>query len=194
MPDSRFPAPDSRLPHSASARVGIALLMGASAMLFAGGLGAMIVLWRSHNGFAALPPPPVGMTLVATLVLGLATFSCWFAGRLLAAGQRGSAANGLYVAFLLTLGFVGIQLADCFGEHPVTLTIASNLFHALFWLLTLLHLLHALLALLMLGKLAGQSWKGTLPSEEKGGLDWIINWMLYLLAVWLVLMLVMFVI
>jgi heme/copper-type cytochrome/quinol oxidase subunit 3 len=168
--------------------------MGASAMLFAGGLGAMIVLWHSHNGFAALPPPPVGMSLVATLVLVMATFCCWFAGQLLAAGRRGSGANGLYVAFLLTVAFVGIQLADRFGEYSATLALATNLFHALFWFLTLLHLLHVVIALLMLGRLAVQSWKGTLPTEEKGGIDWAINWMLYLLAVWLVLMLVMFII
>lgn len=182
------------LPSSASARVGIALMMGASAMLFAGGLGAFIVLWHSHNGFATLQPPPVGMSLVATLSLGLATFSCWFAGRLLAAGQKGNVANGIYVSLLFTGAFVGVQVADRFGEFSQALSLNTNVFHALYSFLTLLHLIHALLALLMLGRLGLQSWKGTLEMEGRGMLDGAINWLLYLLAVWLVLMLLMFII
>lgn len=179
---------------SAAARVGIALMMGASTMLFAGGLGAFIVLWHSHNGFSTLQPPPVGMSLVATLSLGLATFSCWFAGRLLAVGHKGNAANGVYVSFLFTGTFVGVQLTDRFGEFSTALSLNTNLFHALYSFLTLLHLMHAVFALLMLGRLGLQSWKGTLEIEGRGVLDGAINWMLYLLAVWLVLMLLMFII
>jgi len=176
------------------ARVGVALAMAASAMMFAGGIAVFIVLWFGQNGFATLQPPPVGMALVATLALGLATFTLWFAGRLLAAGNWGNAANGVLVSFLLTAVFVGVQLADRFGEFSHALRVGSNVFHALFSFLTLLHLLHALLALLVLGRLEVQGRNGTIITEGRGLMDGAINGMLYLLAVWLVLMLLMFII
>ncbi|MCE7935514.1 MAG: hypothetical protein DYG96_13130 [Chlorobi bacterium CHB2] len=175
-------------------RVGVALMIGASAVLFAGGLAAFFVLWSSRQVDATLPPLPVGMSLISTVAIGLAAFCCWFASRLLASGQRGNAANGVYVALLCTGAFVGVQLAERFGESSGAVPPSANVLHALFGFLTLLHLLHAILALLMLGRLGLQSWNGTLETEGRGMLDGTTNWMLYLLAVWLVLMLLMFVV
>lgn len=105
------PPPPPAGPPVSNARLGLVVFIGSEVMLFAGLMGAYLVL---RYGSPAWPPPgqprlPRAVTSANTAVLLLSAVTAWRAWRGIRAGDRVRLRRGLAVTALLGAAFLGVQ-------------------------------------------------------------------------------------
>ncbi len=180
--------PPPGAPPVSNARLGILMFIGAETMLFAGLMGAYLLL---RYGSAVWPPPgqprlPLMVTAGNTAALTASAVTAWRAWRAIRAGDRARLRSGLTATALLGCLFLAVQGGEWLRlvRHGLSL---SNTYGATFAALIGLHGAHVLgaVAWIVAVRLRAGGWRYSArrhQSVELASIYWI-----FVCGLWLVL-------
>jgi cytochrome c oxidase subunit 3 len=151
-----------RRPLIDNARLGMLIFLAAETMLFAGLVGAFLVL---RLGAQVWPPPfqprlPVEVTGINTLVLLASSLTLTRALRALSRGDQSGLIRGLGLTALLGLTFLAVQGYEWARLIHFGLTVSSGAYGTTFYTLIGAHGLHVLAALTWLAAVLGRARGG----------------------------------
>ena len=141
--------------------IGMMIALGSWAMMFAAlffvylGLRAQALAWPPPG----LPPLPLVLPGINTLVIIVSSFTLVQALKVLRAGDRRRALRLMGVTFGLGLTFVALQLQLWRGLWLEGITFQTGTLGTVFYGLTILHALHVAAGLLVLGYLWVTVWR-----------------------------------
>jgi len=168
--DESFPfrEPDRR-PLIDNARLGMLIFLGAETMLFAGLIGAFLVL---RLGAQVWPPPfqprlPVGVTGVNTLILLASSLTMTRALRAIRRGDGDGLTAGLVQTALLGLIFLTVQGYEWARLVHFGLTVSSGAYGATFYTLIGAHGVHVFAAVVWLSVVLVLALKGRFTAQRR---------------------------
>lgn len=164
-----------------------AMMFGALFFVYAG-VRAGTRIWPPPN----LPPLPVGLPLLNTLVLGASSAALVLGTRALTRGNRRALPWYVLGAFVLGALFLGLQFVVWQGLWMKGLVPQTGAFASVFYGLTILHALHVLAGLVVLGvifvrALRGEYTEHNVVRVRVAGMFWHfvdVVWVLMFLALY----------
>lgn len=182
-----YAGPDPQTP---PARLGVRVLLAVVASLFL--LLSIAYLSRAQlDDWQSLAGPPWGplsapsRLWVNTGLLLAASVALHGARRAARHGRAGAMRAGLALAGMLTIAFLGGQLAVWQGLVARGYFLASNPANAFFYLITGLHGIHLLAGLLAWGVITARAWRAHDPATVRVGIELCSVYWHFLFAVWL---------
>lgn len=176
--------------------LGMIIALGSWAMMF----GALFFVYAAMRTSArtwpppGLPPLPVALPLVNTLVLAGSSVALLLGTRALARGDRKVFPRHLGVAIVLGAAFLGLQLKMWQDMWVAGLLPQTGAFASVFYGLTVLHALHVLAGLVVLGVVLVRGLRGVYTEHNVirvrvAGMFWHfvdVVWILMFVALYLV--------
>jgi len=167
------PREPERRPLIDNARLGMLIFLGAETMLFAGLVGAFLVL---RLGAQVWPPPfqprlPVGVTGINTLVLLASSLTVTRALRAIRRGDQDGLAAGLVQTALLGLIFLAVQGFEWARLVHFGLTVSSGAYGATFYTLIGAHGVHVLAAVIWLAVVTARAMRGRFTAQHHVGVS-----------------------
>jgi heme/copper-type cytochrome/quinol oxidase subunit 3 len=159
-PDLRRPVPvhagggppAGRRPGISSARLALAMFLGAETMFFTGLIGAYLVLRQASPAWppAGLPRLPIAVTWANTGILVASCWTMWLAGSAIRKRSPRKLERHLTLTCLLGIVFLGVQGSEWLRLIGHGLRVSSGVYGATFYTLIGVHGLHVLGAVLWL--------------------------------------------
>lgn len=181
-------------PPVARGRLAIWLFLGAEAMFFGGLISAWLVLRSQSPDWDEGHPPSLVTGIVMTVLLLGASFMGHSAIGAAKRMHHKALAARIGLAGLLVLSFLCVQALEYGKLDMESVSPSTSLRWGTFYALTLCHGLHVLIGLVWLAWLflraAGQGLEG----EKRGPLEYGVLYLHFVDAVWLVLLLLLYVI
>jgi len=176
--------------------LGMIIALGAWAMMF----GALFFVYAGiRSGTRVWPPPglppiPVALPAVNTLVLAASSAALWMGTRALARGQRRALPGWVLGAIVLGTGFLGLQIKVWRDLWLAGLLPSTGAFASVFYGLTALHAAHVLAGLVVLLVIFARSLRGVYTEHNVvrvrvAGMFWHfvdVVWVLMFVALYLV--------
>jgi heme/copper-type cytochrome/quinol oxidase subunit 3 len=178
-----------RTPLVSNAVLGMLMFLGTETVLFAGLVGAFLVL---RLGAQVWPPPfqprlPVEVTGVNTAVLLASGVTMWRALRAIRRGSQEGLTRGLGQTALLGLTFLGIQGYEWTRLVHFGLTVSSGAYGSTFYTLVGAHGLHVLAALIWLVAVLVSARRGRFTPRSHVGVVLCAMYWSFVVFVWPVL-------
>lgn len=176
--------------------LGMIIALGAWVMMF----GALFFVYAGiRSGTRVWPPPglppiPVALPAVNTLVLAASSAALWMGTRALARGQRKALPGWVAGAIVLGAGFLGLQFKVWRDLWLAGLLPSTGAFASVFYGLTALHAAHVLAGLVVLLVIFARSLRGVYTEHNVvrvrvAGMFWHfvdVVWVLMFVALYLV--------
>lgn len=176
--------------------LGMVIALGAWAMMF----GALFFVYAAvRTGYRTWPPPglpplPVALPAVNTLVLAASSAALLLGTRALARGRRKALTGWVAGAIVLGSGFLGLQLVVWRDLWLKGLLPSTGAFASVFYGLTALHAAHVLAGLVVLLVIFARSLRGAYTEHNVirvrvAGMFWHfvdVVWVLMFVALYLV--------
>jgi cytochrome c oxidase subunit 3 len=137
------------------------------------------------------PLPLPRLLAVSTALLVVASIAMEWTNFAARRGDGRGVRRGLLVAGALTLGFVGVQLVVWRQLGDAGFRVATSAATSFFYLLTAVHGLHVVGGLVAWARPALRAWRGAEAAKLRLGVELCALYWHFLLAVWLVLLLVL---
>jgi cytochrome c oxidase subunit 3 len=180
--------PEGTEPPVSNARLALLMFIGAEVMLFAGLLGAYLVLRYGSSVWppAGQPRLPIAVTLANTATLALSALSVRRAWTGIRAGNRERLRRGMAATAVLGLVFLGVQGSEWLRlvRHGLSL---SSTYGATFAALIGLHGLHALGALVAVGVVLWRTNGWRYSARHCTGVELCATYWIFVCALWLAL-------
>ncbi|MFO0589073.1 MAG: heme-copper oxidase subunit III [Polyangiaceae bacterium] len=187
---------EPRMKEDFTRTLGMIIALGAWAMMF----GALFFVYAGiRTGTRVWPPPglppiPVALPAVNTLVLAASSGALVFGTRGLAAGRRKPLALWLFGAFVLGGLFLGLQCKVWSDLYNGGLLPSSGQFASVFYGLTVLHAAHVAAGLIVLAVMFVRALRGEYTEHNVGrvrvaGMFWHfvdIVWVLMFVSLYLI--------
>lgn len=178
-----------RRPLIDNARLGMLIFLSAETMLFAGLVGAFLVL---RFGAQVWPPPfqprlPVEVTGINTLVLLASSLTLTRALTALRRGDQSGLVRGLGLTALLGLTFLAVQGYEWARLVHFGFTVSSGAYGTTFYTLIGAHGLHVLAALTWLAAVLGRARGGRFTRERHVGVSLCGMYWYFVVFLWPVL-------
>ena len=169
------------------------ILFITSEVMFFSGLFAAYFATRAANA-ADWPPSvfegildPLGLIMIATIILIASSFTCQFAVWSIRRGDRRGFVRNTAITFILGVIFLGMQAIDyaiLFGEG---LTLASGPFGTTYFTLTGFHGAHVFGGVLMLGVILYRGMAGQFSAKHHDAVEAVSLYWHFVDVVWILL-------
>jgi cytochrome c oxidase subunit 3 len=169
------------------------ILFITSEVMFFSGLFAAYFATRAANA-ADWPPEvfqgildPLGLIMIATIILIASSFTCQFAVWSIRRGDRRGFVRNTAITFILGVIFLGMQAIDyaiLFGEG---LTLASGPFGTTYFTLTGFHGAHVFGGVLMLGVILYRGMAGQFSAKHHDAVEAVSLYWHFVDVVWILL-------
>ena len=169
------------------------ILFITSEVMFFSGLFAAYFATRAANA-AAWPPEvfqgildPLGLIMIATIILIASSFTCQFAVWSIRRGDRRGFVRNTAITFILGVIFLAMQAIDyaiLFGEG---LTLASGPFGTTYFTLTGFHGAHVFGGVLMLGVILYRGMAGQFSAKHHDAVEAVSLYWHFVDVVWILL-------
>jgi cytochrome c oxidase subunit III len=154
-------------------RLGTLFFLMAGVMLFAGLIGAYVVLRYGATSWPApgMPALPVGLAGFNTIVIGLSSLALLRAGRALRGLDAVGLRRGLFLAALLGTAFLGLQVVQWSRLVSGGLSFAGTTYGSTFYLLTGVHAAHAVSGVIWLLVIAFRQRELWVPERRRRSIE-----------------------
>jgi heme/copper-type cytochrome/quinol oxidase subunit 3 len=152
-----------------TAAVGMTMALGAWTMMFMSllfvyfGLRSQALSWPPPG----LPPMPLGLPSINTLVMIGSSLTLTRALTLLRKGAFDDAKRWMALTFVLGLSFVLLQVVLWHGMWTAGITVRTGSYGAVFYGLTVLHAIHVAAGLVVLGYLVALALRRSAAMRER---------------------------
>lgn len=174
--------------------LGMKLLIASLSMLFLASIVGFVVI-RSRA--AEWPPPnmpPLPWSLwISTVVILLSSVTMWRALSYIRRDDQSTTRTMLAMTLFLGLVFLASQTYNWMHLVAAQMTIRSNLYAFMFYLLTALHAAHVAGGLVALGITTTKAFRGRYNAHYHPGVQYTNIYWHWLDGVWLVMLLLIFV-
>jgi cytochrome c oxidase subunit III len=187
-------------PHTAAGHVqrglsnpilGMILFITSEVMFFSGLFAAY---FASRNNAAEWPPKafnhildPIGLILVATIILVLSSFTCQFAVWSIRKGDRRGFIRNIGVTFVLGIIFLIMQAFDYSILYGEGMTLGSGAFGTTYYTLTGFHGAHVFGGVLMLGVILYRGMAGQFSGKHHDAVEAVSLYWHFVDVVWILL-------
>jgi len=160
------PSPDN-------SRFATLIFLMAGVMLFAGLVGAYLVLRYGGKGFPApgMPPLPVGLAGFNTVVIALSSLAMRRAVRSMRALDALGLRRGLFLSAVLGVAFLALQAIQWRRLLALGLSFAGTTYGTTFYVITGAHAAHALSGVIWLLTIAVRQREVWVPERRRRGIE-----------------------
>jgi cytochrome c oxidase subunit 3 len=170
------------------------ILFITSEVMFFSGLFAAYFSTRFHEGNQPWPPAafdhildPLGVILVATIILVLSSFTCQFAVWSIRKGDRRGFIRNIGVTFVLGIIFLIMQAYDYALLYGEGMTLGSGPFGTTYYTLTGFHGAHVFGGVLMLGVILYRGMSGQFSAKHHDAVESVSLYWHFVDVVWILL-------
>ena len=171
------------------------LLFITSEVMFFSGLFAAYFSTRAQNTVTTGWPPaqfkgildPVGLILVATVILITSSFTCQFAVWAIRRGDRTGFLRNIGITFVLGIIFLVLQAYDYTVLFGKGLTMSSSMFGTTYFTLTGFHGAHVFGGVLMLGVILYRGMSGQFSARHHDAVEAVSFYWHFVDIVWIIL-------
>ena len=191
------PAPGTHVPGVHASRgisnpiLGMILFITSEVMFFSGLFAAY---FASRNNSPEWPPKafdhildPLGLILVATIILILSSFTCQFAVWSIRKGDRRGFIRNIGVTFVLGVIFLIMQAFDYAILYGEGMTLGSGAFGTTYYTLTGFHGAHVFGGVLMLGVVLYRGMAGQFSAKHHDAVEAVSLYWHFVDVVWILL-------
>jgi cytochrome c oxidase subunit III len=172
--------------------LGMILFITSEVMFFSGLFAAYFATRAAH---APDWPPrtlagildPVGVILIATILLVASSFTCQFAVWSIRRGDRRGFIRNIAVTFILGVIFLGMQVYDYVILFSEGLTLGSGAFGTTYYTLTGFHGAHVFGGVLMLGVILYRGMAGQFSAKHHDAVEAVSLYWHFVDVVWILL-------
>ncbi|HET8786260.1 MAG TPA: cytochrome c oxidase subunit 3 [Candidatus Limnocylindrales bacterium] len=170
------------------------ILFITSEVMFFSGLFAAYFSTRFHPANQPWPPEafghildPLGLILIATIILILSSFTCQFAVWSIRKGDRRGFIRNISVTFVLGVIFLILQAYDYAILYGEGLTLGSGAFGTTYFTLTGFHGAHVFGGVLMLGVVLYRGMAGQFSAKHHDAVEAVSLYWHFVDVVWILL-------
>ena len=176
--------------------LGMILFITSEVMFFSGLFAAYFATRAAHaaNPDSGWPPDafqgildPVGLILIATIILVASSFTCQFAVWSIRRGDRRGFIRNIAATFILGVIFLGMQAVDYAILFSEGLTLGSGAFGTTYYTLTGFHGAHVFGGVLMLGVLLYRGMAGQFSARHHDAVEAVSLYWHFVDVVWILL-------
>jgi cytochrome c oxidase subunit 3 len=172
--------------------LGMILFITSEVMFFSGLFAAYFATRAAHA--AEWPPDvfagtldPVGLILIATIILVASSFTCQFAVWSIRRGDRRGFIRNIAATFILGVIFLGMQAYDYAILFSEGLTLGSGAFGTTYYTLTGFHGAHVFGGVLMLGVILYRGMAGQFSARHHDAVEAVSLYWHFVDVVWILL-------
>ncbi|HEY2916567.1 MAG TPA: cytochrome c oxidase subunit 3 [Candidatus Limnocylindrales bacterium] len=176
------------------------LLFITSEVMFFSGLFAAYFSTRAQNTVTTGWPPqqfqgildPIGLILVATVILITSSFTCQFAVWAIRRGDRRGFIRNISITFVLGVTFLVLQAIDYSELFSKGMTMGSGPFGTTYFTLTGFHGAHVFGGVLMLGVILYRGMSGQFSAKHHDAVEAVSLYWHFVDVVWIILFSVLY--
>ena len=172
--------------------LGMVLFITSEVMFFSGLFAAYFATRAQHA--ADWPPEvfqgildPLGLILIATIILVLSSFTCQFAVWSIRRGDRRGFIRNTAITFVLGVIFLGMQAVDYAILMGEGMTLGSGAFGTTYYTLTGFHGAHVFGGVLMLGVILYRGMAGQFSARHHDAVEAVSLYWHFVDVVWILL-------